>query len=114
GTVKVLGDKVALFSGTRIDASGDAGGGSVLVGGNFQGQGPLQNASQTIVARNTAIKADAVTSGDGGNVVVWSNDATQFYGSISARGGSQSGNGGAVEVSGKHGLNFQGSINALA
>src|SRR5262249_27847525 len=49
GTVKVLGQYVGLFNGTRIDASGDAGGGTVLVGGNFQGHGPESNASQTIV-----------------------------------------------------------------
>ena len=114
GTVKVLGDKVALFSGTRIDASGDAGGGSVNVGGNYQGQGPLQNASQTIVARDAAIKADAITRGDGGSVVVWSNEATQFYGSISVRGGAESGNGGSVEVSGKHWLNYKGTTDARA
>ncbi|OAI52333.1 hypothetical protein AYO46_05740, partial [Betaproteobacteria bacterium SCGC AG-212-J23] len=114
GSVQVLGQYVALNNGTRIDASGDAGGGNVNIGGNFQGQGPLQNAAQTIVAKDVSIKADAVTDGDGGNVVVWSNDATQFYGSISAQGGSNSGNGGNVEVSGKHGLNFQGTVNTLA
>src|SRR5204863_1813371 len=40
GSVQVLGQYVALKNGTRIDASGDAGGGTVNVGGNFQGQGP--------------------------------------------------------------------------
>ena len=35
-----------------------------------------------------------------GKVVVWSNDATQFHGTITARGGAQSGDGGHVEVSG--------------
>src|SRR5205085_894777 len=39
GTVKVLGQHVALNDGTRMDASGDAGGGTVLIGGNFQGKG---------------------------------------------------------------------------
>src|SRR6267142_1617814 len=114
GEVKVLGDKVGLFNGTRIDASGDAGGGTINIGGNFQGHGPLQNASQTIVARDAAIKADAITSGEGGKVVVWSNDATQFYGAISARGGSASGNGGSVEVSGKHLLNYRGTTDTRA
>src|SRR5207302_4563489 len=103
GTVKVLGDKVGLFNGTRIDASGDAGGGTVLIGGNFHGAGPEQNASQTIVAQDATINADAVTTGNGGNVAVWSNDGTQFFGSVSARGGAQRGDGGFVEVSGEHG-----------
>ncbi|MEA3195107.1 MAG: hypothetical protein QOD26_3440, partial [Betaproteobacteria bacterium] len=114
GNVTIVGQYVGLWNGTRIDASGSAGGGDVNVGGNFQGQGPLQNASQTIVAKDASIKADALTDGDGGNVVVWSNDATQFFGSISAQGGANSGNGGNVEVSGKHALNFKGTVNTLA
>ena len=49
GTVKVLGDKVGMFNGTRIDASGDAGGGEILIGGNYQGKGPETNALTTTV-----------------------------------------------------------------
>src|SRR5438552_5823170 len=75
GTVKVLGDKVGLFNGTRIDVSGDAGGGTVLVGGNFQGKGPEHNASRTYVGPDATINAEAVTTGKGGEVVVWANDA---------------------------------------
>ena len=45
GTVKVLGQNVGLFDGTRIDATGDAGGGTVLVGGNLHGAGPEHNAA---------------------------------------------------------------------
>src|SRR3954468_3689471 len=113
GTVKVLGEYVALANGTQINASGDVGGGTVLVGGNFHGAGPEANASQTVVASTATITADAINSGNGGNVVVWSNDATQFTGSISARGGAQSGNGGAVEVSGGH-LLFAGNVDTRA
>ena len=43
--------------------------------------------------------ANAITSGNGGNVVVWSNDFTGAYGSINAEGGAQSGNGGFIETS---------------
>src|SRR5712692_9145282 len=114
GTVKVLGQYAGLFSGTRIDVSGDAGGGTVLVGGNFHGAGTEQSASRTYVDGNASINADAVTSGNGGQVAVWSNDGTQFYGSISASGGAHSGDGGFVEVSGKHGLDFRGTVNTSA
>src|SRR6476646_4299208 len=58
GTVKVLGEYVGLFNGSRIDASGDAGGGTVLIGGNFHGFGPEQNAKETYVASDTVINAD--------------------------------------------------------
>src|SRR5438067_9501558 len=37
GTLKVLGQYVGLFDGSKIDASGEAGGGAVLLGGNYQG-----------------------------------------------------------------------------
>src|SRR5207244_812111 len=72
GTVKVLGQYVGLFNGSTIDASGDAGGGTVLIGGNFHGAGSEQNASQTYVGSAVTINADAITSGNGGNVAVWS------------------------------------------
>ncbi|HEX2603815.1 MAG TPA: filamentous hemagglutinin N-terminal domain-containing protein, partial [Oxalicibacterium sp.] len=41
GSIKVLGNKVALTGNALLDASGDAGGGTINVGGNYQGKGPL-------------------------------------------------------------------------
>lgn len=113
GTVKVLGDKVALTD-ARIDASGSAGGGTVLVGGSFQGGGPERNASRTWVDKASFIASDALIAGDGGTVIVWGNDYTLFEGAISARGGANAGNGGFVEVSAKENLNFAGTVNLLA
>ncbi len=46
--------------------------------------------------------------GDGGKVVVWADEVTRFYGTISVRGGSEGGNGGLAEVSGKEFLDYQG------
>ncbi len=66
GTVKVLGDKVALTESAVIDASGQAGGGTVLVGGNYQGQGPEQNAGATYVGGDVRIafeRADGLILG---------------------------------------------------
>ncbi len=114
GTVKVLGDKVGLFAGTKIDASGDAAGGTVLIGGNYQGKGAEQNARFAFVDQAAQVHADALTSGNGGKVVVWSDDATRYYGSISARGGPAAGDGGSVEVSGKRNLDFTGRIDVAA
>ena len=48
------------------------------------------------------INADATVSGNGGKVVLWSNDVTWFDGQISVKGGSQGGNGGFVETSQSH------------
>jgi filamentous hemagglutinin family protein len=114
GSVAVLGDKIGLFGATRIDASGEAGGGTVLVGGNFQGRGPEQNAFRTYVGSGATINADAVTHGDGGRVIVWADDVTRFAGAISARGGAQGGNGGFAEVSGKRDLIFRGTADLSA
>ncbi|MHB1013981.1 MAG: YDG domain-containing protein, partial [Desulfurivibrionaceae bacterium] len=101
GTVKVLGDRIALFDSARIDVSGASGGGTALIGGNFQGKGPEPNATATFVAQGAQLNADALTNGNGGKVVTWANAATDFKGAISVRGGAQGGNGGKVEVSGK-------------
>jgi len=100
GAVKVLGDSVALAAGSKIDVTGDAGGGTALIGGNFLGAGPERNALTTDVAAGSAIHADAISSGNGGQVAVWSNDLTRFDGSISAQGGAHGGDGGRVETSG--------------
>ena len=115
GNVTLTADRVGLFDTSAIDASGAAGGGQVRVGGGYQGQdGSVANASQTIVTRDARIDASATQSGDGGTVVVWSDERTAFGGSITARGGSQSGSGGSVEVSGKQSLDFRGAVNAGA
>jgi filamentous hemagglutinin family protein len=107
GTVKVLGNNVTLSSAARLDVSGDAGGGTALIGGNFHGAGPERNATSTTVADGAEINADAISTGNGGQVAVWSDDATEFDGAISARGGAQGGRGGFVETSGKQGLSVQ-------
>ena len=114
GTVSVTGQSVNLGSTAMIDASGDVGGGTVRIGGDLHGAGPLRNATTTSVVSGALITADALTSGSGGQVVVWANDQTSFYGAISARGGTQSGNGGSAEVSGHRLLDFTGSVDLRA
>jgi filamentous hemagglutinin family protein len=115
GTVHVLGDKVLLAAGASIDASGQSGGGTVLVGGDYQGSnGSVQNASRVHAAADTSVNADAASSGNGGKVVIWADGDTRFAGSISARGGAAGGDGGFVEVSGKHQLDVQGSVDLTA
>jgi len=100
GVVKVLGQQVALTAASRIDVAGQAGGGAAYVGGNFLGAGPERNAQNTVVAAGSRIDADALGSGDGGKVALWSDGVTRFDGAISARGGAGGGNGGQVETSG--------------
>ncbi len=101
GSVTVEGKTVVVADGARIDVSGDQGGGTVRIGGDTHGQGTIPNAQTTTVGRATIV-ADAISNGDGGKVVIWSDEQTQFAGTVSARGGEQGGDGGFVETSGKH------------
>ncbi len=114
GQVSVIGESVALREMAKIDVSGDVGGGTALIGGNYQGLGPEPNAASTFVAAGASIASDAVTNGDGGKVIVWADGHTDFAGSISAKGGQLGGNGGFVEVSGKNTLGFAGQVNTSA
>jgi filamentous hemagglutinin family protein len=100
GTIEVLGNTVSLAPSAKIDVSGDAGGGTALVGGDFLGAGPEQNAATTSIASGAIIDADAVNNGNGGSVAVWSDNDTTVNGSITARGGGAGGDGGYVETSG--------------
>jgi filamentous hemagglutinin family protein len=113
GQVQVLGTQVALIS-ANIDASGTNGGGTVLVGGDYQGKGTVPNALNTYVSRDSVIRADALQNGNGGKVILWADGTTAFGGSISARGGQESGDGGFVEVSGKQNLLFRGQVDTTA
>ncbi|MBA3696771.1 MAG: filamentous hemagglutinin N-terminal domain-containing protein, partial [Methylotenera sp.] len=115
GTIEVTGEQVALFSGAKLDASGYSGGGEVLVGGDYQGKNAqIHNARTTYVDKDATISADAKQNGNGGKVIVWSDDITRYYGNISAQGGANTGNGGFVEVSGKQNLDFIGKVNLSA
>ncbi|MBI4195447.1 MAG: filamentous hemagglutinin N-terminal domain-containing protein [Betaproteobacteria bacterium] len=109
GNIRILGDRVAIVENATLNVSGTSGGGSILVGGDFQGANPaIQNSVNTFVGAGATLRADATESGDGGRIIVWSDDKTQFYGDLSAQGGPQGGDGGFAEVSGKQNLIFAG------
>ncbi|BAY33787.1 hypothetical protein NIES2107_56890 [Nostoc carneum NIES-2107] len=105
--INILGDRVALLN-ANLNASG-SNGGTVLIGGDYQGKGTVPNATHTFVSSDSAIAADAWGNGNGGKVIVWADDTTRFFGNITARGGAIAGNGGLVETSGKLSLNVTGS-----
>jgi hypothetical protein len=102
GTVQVLGEQVNIAAGAGVDASG-RNGGTVLVGGDWQGGGNAMRAQTTSVARGAIIRADG-SAGNGGKVVLWSDGATTAHGIVSARGGAA---GGSIETSG-HALDVDG------
>ena len=114
GRVSLLGESVTLTPTARIDVSGDGGGGTALIGGQFQGRGTEPTATTTLVADRASISADALTQGTGGTVIVWADGHTQYAGTISAQGGASGGHGGFVEVSGKQALDFTGRVDTTA
>ena len=128
GSITVTGDTVRLTSTSRIDASsqrpasgppapGAGNGGTVNIGGGFQGKdATIENAKVVVVEKGSTINVDGEAKG--GSAVVWSDDATGYYGDISAKGWVAetplpgiSPYGGDVEVSSKGYLDFRGTVN---
>lgn len=100
GRITLEADSIALIAAS-LDASGATGGGSIRIGGDFQGGGTLRHATTVDISPDTTLRADARDAGNGGTIVLWSDDTTNFYGKGSARGGVVFGDGGLIEVSGK-------------
>ena len=100
GTIRLLGHRVGL-DGAQVDASGPAGGGEVLVGGDVSGEGEVPTAESTYVSSDSTVSADALDDGDGGTVVVFAEGFANILGQLSARGGPNGGDGGFVETSGR-------------
>ena len=110
--INVLGDRPLLNA--TLSTDNPTNGGTILIGGGFQGQESVFNASQTLVDGRSSIAADSLENGDGGWVIVWADGETGFWGDISATGGGVAGDGGFVEVSGKQQLIFDGTVDVSA
>jgi filamentous hemagglutinin family protein len=103
GKIEILGENVGLIDNALINASGETGGGEILIGGDYLGGNvDVKNAKGTYIGEEVEITANAITNGDGGKVIAWSDESTRVYGKISATGGSESGNGGFIETSGSY------------
>ena len=104
GSVRVSGKDVVWIGG-GADVSGGSSGGLVHIGGGWQGSDASMTKARTLqVSPHTVIRAEG--SQQGGTVVLWSEDDTANYATISATGAA----GGAVEVSSKLGLTHAGSV----
>ncbi|NJM87115.1 MAG: hypothetical protein HC847_07905 [Hydrococcus sp. RU_2_2] len=113
GEINLLGDRVGIID-ANINASGQTGGGTVLIGGDYKGQGTIPRAEVTVIDKNSTIRVDAIENGRGGRAIAWAEKTTAFGGNILARGGENSGNGGFVEVSGKDQLIYRGNVDVSA
>ena len=110
GSINITGGAVQL-SDASVNASGTAGAGTINIGGDQHGKGLLPDATLTTVSADTTIQANALSSGTGGTVVVWSNQQTNFSGSASAKG---IGAGGNAEVSSQQQVNYSGTVTLTA
>jgi hypothetical protein len=109
GEAHILGADVLLAGTARVDATGGAAGGSILIGGDRAGASPeIRRASSTGIDAGAIVDASAIVKGDGGSVVIWGDDAMRFDGFIAARGGAAGGAGGFVETSSRGSLAFPG------
>jgi filamentous hemagglutinin family protein len=108
GDIKILGNKVGLFDSSSVNASGENGGGQILIGGDETGKNKnIRNADFIFLGENSSVKTDALLNGDGGKLISFASDTARIYGSLSARGGSEGGNGGFIETSGLKGFEIK-------
>lgn len=103
------GGGTVAVKGTVIAEAADGSGGEILVGGDFQGKNTaVANASRTLIGKRARLEASATSAtGDGGRVIVWSDERTEFRGTAAARAGEAGGDGGFAEISGKRTLAFR-------
>ncbi|OGS74955.1 MAG: hypothetical protein A2Z94_00065, partial [Gallionellales bacterium GWA2_55_18] len=117
GTIQILGNQVGIMDGATVTANGTQNGGTILIGGDYQGKNPnVQNAQITYVAPTATLSADGGNltpsplagegwgeeAGNGGKLIIWADNTTRAYGNLSARGGANGGNGGLIETSGHY------------
>ncbi|MFG6456234.1 autotransporter-associated beta strand repeat-containing protein [Roseateles sp. BYS96W] len=108
GDIAVLGQRVTVGEQAVIAADGAAGGGTLRVGGGWQGkEQDVHNATDVTVQEGALLSARATAQGQGGRVVVWSDGSTRFDGTIDARAAGVGTVGGQVETSGKVALGVQ-------
>lgn len=120
GKITITGQNIALIN-TNLTASGQLGGGTILLGGDYlggtTGTNRLHssfNAQNLFINSGSLMAADALNQGNGGTVIAWADNSTQFGGTITARGGQLGGNGGFVETSGRELLSVWGTVDATA
>ncbi|MGK7926148.1 MAG: filamentous hemagglutinin N-terminal domain-containing protein, partial [Spirulina sp.] len=115
GKIEILGTKINISENSQIDVSAPLEGGIILIGGDERRRGNLPTADRVYIGEDVSIRANAIGAiGDGGQVIIWAEEITGFYGEIEARGGFHFGNGGFVEVSGKEYLIFSGFVDVSA
>jgi filamentous hemagglutinin family protein len=114
GELQVTGENVKVAAGAVLTAMGATGGGDIKIGGDYLGGGATPHARTTRIASGATIDASATGNGEGGRVIAWSDERTEFGGLIRVKGGLLGGDGGFVETSSKDILVAHGLADASA
>ncbi|WP_216243775.1 S-layer family protein, partial [Polynucleobacter sp. Fuers-14] len=119
GTIAQSGLISTSLIGANISANGTLGGGNIITGRNFKLNPLSDSATQaallpslnnlvalptsalTTIDQNTTLTANALTSGNGGNILNWGDEAS-YAGTYQAKGAGSTGNGGLIETSANH------------
>ncbi|WP_420422484.1 filamentous hemagglutinin N-terminal domain-containing protein [Simkania sp.] len=109
GSVLIMGDLIRLDEDYSIETSQLLGGGEIVIGCGKPGQERFDTHTiQAWIGSEGLIQANAIEAGVGGNVLIWGDHETSFYGKIEA--GTEQGSGGFVEVSSPGNLVYQGPV----
>jgi hypothetical protein len=113
GSATLLGKRIDVLGPAVIDAMGDAGGGTVLIG---QDATRGRVAENLLLEQSVTVDASAMGDGNGGTIMVFASKTALIDGSegLRARGGLLGGNGGFIETSGLEYLRIRGAPDASA
>lgn len=110
GHIEILADEIIL-SGAHISVADESDAGDIYIG---KSKSIEKTALKVHVDYESYLSASAQSAGNGGSIVIWSENQTEFFGKMESRGGSLCGDGGLIEVSSKKGLICQGTIDRRA
>ena len=106
GRIVATAESVSVGDGAQLQSTGASGGGTIAIGGGWEGGGGIDQATTVFVARTATVNASATAGGNGGTISVRSdvdnpNSTARVYGTLLAHGGADGGNGGRIETSGR-------------
>jgi len=105
GDILILADHILIGDGSIVTATGDSGGGSIRIGGDYQGGNGVPTSDMIYVSEQAILNANSTRRGNGGRIILWSDTNTRFYGHAEAMGDE----GGFIEISSKGFLDFNGT-----
>jgi len=115
GRLEIFAEDIILTPTCILDCSGYYGGGEIYLGGHLQNSDIQKYSAKNVtVSIGAQILNNAAYKNNGGRVVIWSKENTDFFGEVFACGGKFMGNGGLVQICSNGTLAFHGIVNNAA